>query len=521
MNHVVELSALERLSTLEVTLRAPMMVTVTVDSSPVNATFAVVIDAIKQLSAAFAGAQSAHERSMAAVKKQLSDDLATARGATDAAIKDAKTEASREADALRQEIARLKEALSQMQQRSATHALEAQLAELQAQIRLLREAGDVTAAVAKSSKEKAIAAAEDVDLLSRLFEIPRATAISAVCRQDAVSCVLSLPFSKELLRAVNERITGDRDGLSDGLEAMRKALLLKANETSLQGLSMNLAALEKRVTRAEADVSDATCALTKKAAKSEMDDGDQLLHRCKADRSELIDFLKREALDKLRAQVGDLSARLDSVFAQLQLELAGLTPAAGKAASAVMERRRSSTSDLLDPKLFQRLAAVEAGVIDLSARKADKSELAALLQHWTEEHARAISAAPRPVASVAPPMAPSPAPTTERTTPSKSLAPIQRPLSAKLTSETSRPPSPSLAYTSMSVARSNSPVVTVNRTATAQLFDSDGCRTMATVAQVKAVSAVEHWNNMAAAAARPSTQLVPPSHVEHVMIVSS
>lgn len=511
------------------------MVTVVADSSRINGTFSIVFEALKQLRAAHLASQSATERRFGSVIEQLKqlpgmrDDISKAAAA--AAAAEGKVSAmSAEFAKIRDDQKALSMAVVELKKTvTDNHAnLEKQVAELKANVSKVNGRVDASETQMKALSTSIDAAKERTDDLATLFEVDLdlvkqqqlSKGHTPDAREKRLQHVLQLPFAKALQRSI-DALRQLFENSNRDVDEMKALIKTKANESALQATNLDLADLVKRVNGLTTKTDKLQSDVAERATKDEVKTHVDRLDKVKADKSELLDFLHRDALDGLRQQLKELEQRLDAMAAQFRLDM--MEAMKNSKGGTSTPPRSSVTSEELT-SLVARVVALEKEAVRLEDVKANKADLVDL-QRQIDDLRDAFGRLGQGSAST--PTVPLPAVTPE----SKAkimLAPISRPNSARATiPETIRPPSPSIVYTSLP-PRKQSPSG-INRSATCFLFDSDGNRTLATVSAAgRSVSAVEHWNNVAAMAAANSPMApqrgpaqasnpVPPGFVEHVM----
>ena len=235
-----------------------------------------------------------------------------------------------------------------------------------------------------------------------------------------------------------------------------------------------------------------------KANKDECDQRLGKLDLVKADRGDLMGFLKHDDIVPIENALNELQKAFDGLCSKVTLEMRDIRMASPSAGSVGPTGSQPQTPVCAgDGSLLGRVSQLEATARYLQDIKADKKDLTEVYK-FLEASGKFV----RPS-------------TPDDLKRHGSLAPLSRPGSAGKDRrgsipETVRPPSPALAYTS-------SPVKYVPNTAkyraTATLYDSDGNRSSASVTAARAVSNVEHWNNVARHVAGENT--IPCSHTTH------
>jgi predicted nucleic acid-binding Zn-ribbon protein len=239
--------------------------------------------------------------------------------------------------------------------------------------------------------------------------------------------------------------------------------------------------------------------------KANKEDCDQRLGKLdlvKADRGDLMGFLKHNDIVPIENALNELQKAFDALCSKVTLEMRDVRMASPQSAGSVGPNTSSQPQTPTcgsDGTLQGRVSQLEATSRFLQETKADKKDL-----NEVYKFLEASGKFTRPAT-----------PDDGNLRRHGSLAPLSRPGSAGKERrgsipETVRPPSPALAYTS-------SPVKYVPNTAkyraTATLYDSDGNKSSASVTAARAVSNVKHWNNVARHVAGENT--VPCCHTTH------
>jgi hypothetical protein len=374
--------------------------------------------------------------------------------------------------------------------------------------------------------------------------------------------VVNLPPFRHLARLVQANKDEARQQLVAGIEDVRNLVMDEVATVTVQLqtkvdnkvfnqyqrdselLARKLAALQLTIDRVHGDV-EAVLPKTEGLLVSVRE-----LNAVKADRAQLLGLASADDILALEKKFRELQDLTDSFVAKFNLELHEHAAAAKK-----MQQAQRSAAPLAAPPaaddgastpnvsavspshvtvlgadgerladLLKRLIVVEDCCRDLDERKADKADLAQL--HADLEAALQQLASGRVHSSRRPSSA------TERQgrpgTPSelpsrRVLTPIDRSMvrpdsaTGRATiPENSRPPSP-MFYTSMPVPREqredgHSPGRSTG--ASAQLFDANGNRTLATLGAAVAVPAIEHWQNMGNAAGDVDVP-IPAGFIKH------